>query len=75
MRVKTDRKFTTWFLIVSVAVLLGYDLVAFYSENDSTISVVFWLSSYLDFKSMPVFFFGFLAGHLIAPPFPREEIK
>lgn len=75
MRIKTDRKFTTWFIVLSLVVILAYDLWAFKSSNDSTISVVIWLSSYLDFRALPVLFAGFLMGHLFAPPFPRSEIK
>lgn len=74
-RFKTDRKFTTWFMVISIIVLIGYDIWAFASENDSTISVVVWLNSYLDFKSLPVIFTGMLIGHLFFPPYPREEIK
>lgn len=69
----TTRKITTIVCISAIVILAGYDVWAYYSKNDSTISIVVWMWSH----GNPIvpFLGGLLCGHWFAPPYPRSEIK
>lgn len=65
------KKITKWFILISIAIILVYDLIAFLSHQDATISEQIWFWSG-KFPVVP-FLGGLLCGHLFVPQYIEKK--
>lgn len=66
-------KMTKWFIIISTVLISAYDVFAFLSHQDATISETIWNWS-AKYPIVP-FLGGLLSGHLFFPQYIKNEIS